>query len=242
MVGTSPQQVFGVSNIAIPPKGPKAVPIDIDFSVQTSIDISGELATAQGHIDYVQGFYYDNGNNADPITFTVQGTNQVIKVPGYSQGYVPALFLDPPFMTVATTAAADKRVRITLYNVPIQAQIWYTDGAGGQALTDAQLRASPVEVTPTQPIGAAYTNRSIANLSGASEQLMPANANRRVLIVSNEGATAVAVNIVGGAAALNTAGSITIAAGGNIVLDTYPPTGVINIIGTLNADVTAFEA
>lgn len=89
--------------------------------------------------------------------------------------------------------------------------------------------------------GGAYTDRSIANLAGTSETLMASNTSRRILIVTNEGATALAVNLTGGTAALNTAGSVTIQSGGNLVLDTYPPTSAITIIGTLNADVSAYE-
>ena len=89
--------------------------------------------------------------------------------------------------------------------------------------------------------GGNYTDRSIANLSGSSETLMAANTARRILIVVNESATAIAVNLTGGTAALNTAGSVTLSPGGNLVIDTYPPTSLIKVIGTANADVTAYE-
>lgn len=89
--------------------------------------------------------------------------------------------------------------------------------------------------------GVAYTNRSIANLSGASETLMPANTARRILIIHNPSANAMAVNLVGGTAALNTAGSIELAAGERLIIDRHPPTSAITIIGTLNDDVTAYE-
>lgn len=91
------------------------------------------------------------------------------------------------------------------------------------------------------PIGGTYTDRSIANLSGASETLMAANANRRVLVVHNIGATAVAINLTGGTASLTAGGSVGLIAAASLVLDTYPPTSAITIIGTLNADVTAYE-
>lgn len=91
------------------------------------------------------------------------------------------------------------------------------------------------------PSGVAYTDRSIANLTGASETLMAANTSRRILIVHNPSANPMAVNLVGGTAALNAAGSIELAAGERLVLDNCPPTGAITIIGTLNDDVTAYE-
>ncbi len=102
--------------------------------------------------------------------------------------------------------------------------------------------SNPLPVTGAITIsGVAYTDRSIANLSGASETLMAANADRRVLGLHNIGATAVAVNLTGGAASLTVGGSVVIQAGGSIVLDQNAPVGAITIIGTLNADVTAWE-
>ncbi len=90
-------------------------------------------------------------------------------------------------------------------------------------------------------IGIAYTDRSIANLSGASETLMAANASRRFLIVHNEGATSVSVNLAGGVAAAGVGGNITLTAGQQLKLDRSPPIGAITVIGTLNSDVTAYE-
>lgn len=96
-------------------------------------------------------------------------------------------------------------------------------------------------VQTVAPVGGAYTDRSIANLAGTSETLMAANANRRILVIHNIGATDIAVNLTGGAASLTAGGSIKIATGGSLILDNYPPTGAITIIGTAAADVTAYE-
>lgn len=89
--------------------------------------------------------------------------------------------------------------------------------------------------------GGTYTDRSIASLAGSSETLMAANAARRALVVYNIGATAIALNLTGGAASLTVGGSIVLAAGGSLVLDHYPPTALIKVIGTVSAAVTAYE-
>lgn len=284
--------MFATANVAIPDEGPKVIRADLDFSALDNIDIEGLLATTTGFMSYVQGVFIDNQTNPNPVELKCSVTGQIITCPATSQGYFPLLITNPPRFNASTTPAADLRVLMFFYNVPIQPMVWGPDGiivsTGGLTnaelratpvpvsgpltdaqlratavpvsgpltlaqligaeplgvsgpLTDAQLRATAIPVTPTQPIGGAYTDRSIANLSGASENLMAANANRRVLVVSNESVTPIALNLTGGVAALNTAGSITIAAGGSITLDTFPPTALIKIIGTLNADVTAYE-
>ncbi len=93
----------------------------------------------------------------------------------------------------------------------------------------------------TETESRALTDRSIANLAGTSETLMAANPRRRILIIYNIGATAIAVNLTGGTASLTAGGSYGIAAGGNLVLDRHAPPSAITIIGTANADVTAYE-
>ncbi len=231
------KQYYKVSNVVLPPEGPVIVPVELDFSSDDLIDIDGYQIVASGKLSYIQCVYIDNADNANALTLTAGLTNQRIIAPAGSQGYYPIFMGVPPHAKAETTAVADLKVKIYFANVPLMSMQWGGEsGSGG--LTDAELRAAALQV---EQIGAAYTNRSIANLTGASEPLMAANPDRRILIVSNEGATPVAVNLSGGAAALNTAGNITLTAGGSITLDNSPPIGAITIIGTLNADVTAYE-
>jgi hypothetical protein len=93
----------------------------------------------------------------------------------------------------------------------------------------------------TQTEARALTDRSIANLAGTSETLMAANPRRRILIIYNIGATAIAVNLTGGAASLTAGGSVGLAAGGSLIIDRHCPSSAITVIGTANADVTAYE-
>lgn len=111
-----------------------------------------------------------------------------------------------------------------------------SDGTSVQPLsvdTSGRLTEAPSSVF--------YVNRSIENLSGASQVLMSGNLNRKILIIHNPSANSVAVNLVGGAAAMDTAGCIEIPAGGSLIMDRHPPTNTITVIGTLNDDLTAFE-
>lgn len=100
---------------------------------------------------------------------------------------------------------------------------------------------SAIPVTPSQPIGGTYTDRSIASMSGSSQQLMAANASRKILIIQNIAAANIGVNLTGGTAAIGTAGTVTIVPGGNLILDQYPPTSIITVIGTSTQSVTAME-
>jgi hypothetical protein len=82
---------------------------------------------------------------------------------------------------------------------------------------------------------------SITSLSGASEALFPAVAWGSIVerFVHNPNAThAIAINLTGGTAALNTGGSITIPALGSW---SGAVCNAITVIGTAGEDVTAGE-
>ncbi len=294
-----PGTSFSIANVVIPKSGPKTIPCILNFTGVDAHTVDLSQFVDQGRIEYVQTVFIDNSENPNPITLITELTNQRIICPAGAQGYFSVLQPNNPVFDFETTAGAFN-VPLQFMNVPVQPCVWgnsngsfvgltdaelraapvdVTIAGGGSGLTDAELRASPVDVdtglvqsltdtqlraspvdvdtglvqslTDTQlratPVktantGSAFTNRSIANLSGASEQLMAANANRRTLIIQNVAANPMAVNLTGGAAALNTAGSINIAAGGSLVLEGTVPVGAINIIGTANDDVTAYEA
>lgn len=234
---------FKVSNMIVPRGGPKIVPVRLDFQGTDEIIVDGNQVVTQGKIEYIQTIYIDNSNNTSPLSIECDITGQRITIPANAQGNFNLFMPNNPRFIVTT--AGNFVIEMFFCNFPLMPSVWSTVAAGGSvAISGGTLDAVTAITDPVQtiqPIGGAYTDQSITNLTGASEELMPANANRRFLLISNEGATAIAVNMIGGAAALNTAGSITIAAGGSITLDTYPPTGAINIIGTAGADVTAYE-
>jgi hypothetical protein len=77
---------------------------------------------------------------------------------------------------------------------------------------------------------AGTVDRSITNLTGASQSVMLPEPRRKRIIIKN-GAAPVAININGGTAAIGTADCMTFQAyEGFEFLD--PPKGQINIIGT----------
>lgn len=82
---------------------------------------------------------------------------------------------------------------------------------------------------------------SKTSLAGTSEELFPAvdfGSIETRTIHNPNAANPIAINPSGGAAALNTGGSITLAALATITLRT---TSQINVIGTAGDDVTAFS-
>lgn len=119
LVGT-----FGVNNAIIPRGGPKVVRAILDFSNEAEILIDGQQIVSQGQIEYLQGFFVDNADNTDSVTFVMSATNQRIVVPANSQGYYTLLVPNDPKITASTPQVNGRIVECFFYNVPIQSHNW----------------------------------------------------------------------------------------------------------------------
>lgn len=90
--------------------------------------------------------------------------------------------------------------------------------------------------------GVLVVDSSISSLSGSSQQLLPFNSSRCFLLIYNSGTAAIAVNLTGGTAAINTQGSITIQPTGSINYNTGAvPSNTITVIGTSGQTVTCLS-
>lgn len=89
--------------------------------------------------------------------------------------------------------------------------------------------------------GITYTDKTITSLSGSSQTLIAANSSRKSLMFKN-GASPVAVNILGGTAAIGGAGCMTFQAyEGFSLTGADCPLGAITVIGTAANYIGAFE-
>jgi hypothetical protein len=100
----------------------------------------------------------------------------------------------------------------------------------------ALLLATPAMA---QEMATPIQNRSIASLSGSSQQLFPDVGPKGVIeryVCNASTANSIAINLGGGTAALNTAGSVTLGPGGCWA---GRVSNQINVIGTAGQPVTA---
>lgn len=84
-------------------------------------------------------------------------------------------------------------------------------------------------------------DKSITSLTGASQTAIALNGNRLFLLIENSGNANIGVNLTGGTAAIGGTGTITIAAGGSLILDVFCPQNPITVIGTAGQPVTIIE-
>lgn len=118
----------------------------------------------------------------------------------------------------------------------------YTDGNPTEVQTDNRGRLL-VTSSGAAPVGGGitYTDKTITSLSGSSQTLIAANSSRKSLMFKN-GASPVAVNILGGTAAIGGAGCMTFQAYEGFALTGADcPLGAITVIGTAANYIGAFE-
>lgn len=142
----TPGVSFSIANVVIPKSGPKTVPCRLDFTGVTEhlVDLSQLVETYR--IEYIQTLYVDNKDNNNELDILTDLTGQRITIPANSQGYFALLQPNPPKITFQTVAGAFS-VNLQFMNVPVQPAVWGGVAAPFTgALTDAQLRASPVDV------------------------------------------------------------------------------------------------
>ena len=69
-------------------------------------------------------------------------------------------------------------------------------------------------------------------LAGTNVQILADNGNRQFLMVQNNSAAVMGVNVIGGTAVINGTGTITLNPGTGVFFDSYVPLGAISAIGT----------
>ncbi len=119
MPSNSQRSAFSVFNGFAPTEGPKALPIQFDFSAATSFDVNLLTENTNGVIQFVQSIWVENHNNPSPLVITFQGTGQIIKVPAFAQGCWPVFSTDQVVFNLSTLQNAAAIGKVILLNVPM---------------------------------------------------------------------------------------------------------------------------
>jgi hypothetical protein len=117
---------YPISNVIVPQGGPKTVPAILDFSATGQIDVDGQAVIDSHGIEYIQGVYIDNSDNAVAFTLLCNGTQHRIVCGPNSQGFFPLLSQLPPKFTATMAQAIGRKVPCQFYNVPIMTSVWKT--------------------------------------------------------------------------------------------------------------------
>lgn len=160
--------------------------------------------------------WYKNGNNPSGGVLDVEGPN------------ADGADLDAVSNTNPVLIAGVNRADNVQHTISV-------DATGKINVNDA----TPISVSVDT--NGAVTDRSAA-MTGASLQLMAANAARRFLYIRNDAATEAAIRFGAGAAAIDGLGSITLKEGNSVQFDSmFCPVEAVQAIGTALANLTAYE-
>lgn len=136
---TQPQQAnqqVSVYTGCLPPEGPKAFPVNADFTNGPEFDLDLSSLQSQGFISQVQTVFVDNSANAAPVDFVCSVSLQHIRIPGNTQGYVNILEPNPPKFKF--TCVNPVVVPIYFLNFFMPPDIWGT-GVANPTLTYTRI-------------------------------------------------------------------------------------------------------
>jgi hypothetical protein len=142
--------IQGVFNMTLSGKGPKALPISVDMTLAKTFEVDLSAQVQNGNIDFISGAWIDNSENENELEIIVAGTNQRVAIGSKVQGYLPLLSPNNPKFEFSCAVIPGIIIPIIFYNIPLLPFLYNKSGGNavtGDFLTDAELRATPVEVT-----------------------------------------------------------------------------------------------
>lgn len=134
------QNYIGISvfNGLAPTKGPRVLPLQLDFTSVTSIPINAAHAQENDRVEFIQGIYVDNSSNPSSLILTQTLTNQTIRFPAGSAGFVPFFTPNPPIFTASSTGGVIVNAVLTTFPVPAQLGQMSSFGSLGQDHSSAE--------------------------------------------------------------------------------------------------------
>jgi hypothetical protein len=130
IVDVNQKSIAITGNQMLPGEGPKALPINFDFSLSGangSFDVDLTQLEQQGKIAMVQTVFVDMsiGPPANPLVITVGGTLQRIVCKPSTQGYYQILCPNPSKINFSCADAA-AFIPTQLVNIPLPGVVWPT--------------------------------------------------------------------------------------------------------------------
>lgn len=211
-------KVFG--GICIPPEGPVAIPVILNFSTTVAEYVAELTLTEQNRkVSYIQGLYVDNSGNAAALDIYIQNSQQLVTVPPGYQGYVQLLVPNPPVIEFGSVVSSDTVVVVQLLNFPVSNILWNTDPTHSNAplvVTDPTLDALLVNgYLPVLMQGIASQAITSQPIADSRVSIDVTNASNNVLIA----APGAGVRIWLESIALTLSADATLAAAGALSMD-----------------------
>ena len=228
-----------VHAMELPTIGPKVIPLVLDFTTDTEIQLDFTDLIMKRQIDFVAGFFINN-TGATNLTFVANGTNQIVNIAGGFQGYVPLLVADPASLVI-TADVAGEAIKIWFYNFP-QFPFNVNGGGGGGAGNGEVdvIAVGGVSIGGQLPVALPdnVMNDFSLTLTGGADNLFPLDDFpwRQIILQNYTGQSTILINFAGGDPLTS---AYELAAGEKLIID-----GGINnqitVTGTLGDYLVCF--
>lgn len=113
---------YSVNGQQVPPEGPRAVPLVLDFSLTTEYDLNLQNMESRNFITMIQSMFIDNSQSQVPFMVSFPNTGQTIQVAPNRQGYFQVLCPNPASMSFLSNGGAV--VKVQLLNFPVSQHEW----------------------------------------------------------------------------------------------------------------------
>lgn len=166
---------FPVFNGYAPKEGPKALPVDFDFTTLGTFAFDLMLENSEGVIQFVQSVYVDNSDNPGALTMRFAQTGQRLVIPANSQGQYPVICPDQTQVVMSCPVSALAKGRAIFMNVPMPYTQW-----GPQTINANQnVIVSPSSKSTTQ------NGSGVIASANTSQLVFSQNNNRLGLFIEN---------------------------------------------------------
>lgn len=164
---------FPVFNGYAPAQGPKALPVTLDFTVDTTIVIDFTAAEESNGISFVQSVWVDNSANPNALNLFFDVTQQNIVVPAFAQSVFPIIATLKSKCTASTLAVVPTLLRAIFVNVPMASEMW-----GPATVNIASVNLNPIQ-------GVFIDRSGVIAAIGVSQAIMAINAGRKRFFIQN---------------------------------------------------------
>lgn len=131
-----------------PKEGPMTIPLNIDFTAQSTYQFDATYVQQKAFLSMLQSIYVDNSLAGTPFVMQIATTNQIVRIPAFSEAYIPLPFTNK--LALNFSSGSGLVIPIQLMNVAMNAFVWSvnnppsTNGGGALIVTDPALEAGVV--------------------------------------------------------------------------------------------------
>lgn len=115
---------FQCFNGLAPEGGSKALPVNVDLSVNASFDIDFVKEQDLNLINFLQSVFVDNTASATRLTIRVLGVPFTLKIGAGQMGIFPLISTGHSRMTISSTAVIPTPIPLIFMNVPMAHAVW----------------------------------------------------------------------------------------------------------------------